>query len=339
MRRRWIAGLIAGTFLLAASLGFADSSPVAVSSDADIKRAVTQLGSEDFVLREQATRELIKFGAPVCAALEPLIQSDDPELRARVFLVLQQLYSGKDLAAVDSAQQVLESLRQETVPPHIRQRAETILVTFEKGLEERAVQRLLDNGAVLFPTETTMINGLGPSMIARREGLTEYSLFLGKNWKGANDKLLLDLRRIRWRFLYYSKLAKIDVAALQIFPRNNPNLKVEPRGEAKLGISSPDDSDRLPPPGDPNRAQPIPRIILSRVEPGSSAEEAGLKIGEEILSFEGREASKILKPFPALIELIATKNVGDKISLQVRGQDGQERAVTIVLKGWTTRLK
>lgn len=335
MGSRLAAGLIAGMLLLMVNVCLAETVPPASPSETEIKQAVLQLGSEDFTLREQATRALIKIGVPACPALEPLVLSEDPELRARAFLVLQQLYSGKDLAAVDGAQQVLESLRQETVPPHIRLRAETILVTFERGLEERAVQRLLANGAVLFPTDT-MIPGLGPSMTLRREGITEYSLFLGGQWKGANDKLLLDLRRIRWRYLYYSKQAKVDVAALQVFPKNNPNLKVELRGEAKLGVSS-QDGDQIPP-GDPNRPQ-IPRIILSRVEPGSAAEEAGLKMGDEILSFEGREASKIAKPFTALIDLIATKNMGDKIALQVRGQDGQEKSVTVILKGWTTRLR
>lgn len=337
IKRQLLRIIVLGILATGAEFACADPSPPAPASP-ELQRSILLLGSEDYSVREQATRDLIKMGAPVCSALEPLIQSEDPELRARAFLILQQLYSGKDLSGIDAAQEVLERLRAETVPLNLRLRAETILLTFEKGLEERAIQRLLENGAILFPTEnSTLALGAPPGLAPRRESPVEYSLFLGSKWKGADDKLMLDLKRIRWTFLYYSTRARINLVALQEFPKNSPRKKVEPRGEAQLGVTSTDvPDDQLP---QPDLLPPVPHVVITRVLKGSAADDAGLKEGDEILGFEGHSVREFKKPFMSLIELIAKKDAGDKISIQIKSPDGTERTVTPVLKGWVTRLR
>lgn len=62
----------------------------AFAQDADrVQDLIRKLGSEDYAVREQATEELRKIGAPAREALRKAAESDDPEIRERAQRLLQ----------------------------------------------------------------------------------------------------------------------------------------------------------------------------------------------------------------------------------------------------------
>ncbi len=71
-------------------------------------------------------------------------------------------------------------------------------------------------------------------------------------------------------------------------------------------------------------------LRVKDVTAGGPAEKAGLKIEDLILSIDGKKAAEIA--LPDLRIRLANDPVGSKVTLTVRGKDGKERAVGVVLR-------
>ena len=88
----------------------AADNPVHVPTAAEIDRLVVDLGSSDYRVREQATRQLIAAGPSAIDAVAKALQADDFEISVRALRVMQAFLEGQNRAAQVQAAQVLESL-------------------------------------------------------------------------------------------------------------------------------------------------------------------------------------------------------------------------------------
>lgn len=92
MRRTLLAMAVAGLVAAAITprLFAADAPPAAPSEDA-IPRLIEDLGSDDFRVREAATKALTGFGEKARPALESAMKSDNPAVRFRAEQILDRL--------------------------------------------------------------------------------------------------------------------------------------------------------------------------------------------------------------------------------------------------------
>ena len=82
-----IALILAAVLLLAAD----DKAKEPIPSAAQIQKWVKQLGDEDFKVREEATRDLIKAGEAALDAVTKATESKDPEVKQRALMIIQQI--------------------------------------------------------------------------------------------------------------------------------------------------------------------------------------------------------------------------------------------------------
>ncbi len=85
-------------------------NPVHTPTAAEIDRQVVDLGSSDYRVREQATRQLIAAGPVAIDALSKALKADDFEISVRALRVMQAFLEGQNRAAQAQAAEVLESL-------------------------------------------------------------------------------------------------------------------------------------------------------------------------------------------------------------------------------------
>ncbi len=119
--------------------------------------------------------------------------------------------------------------------------------------------------------------------------------------------------RVPYPIVYVAKGANLSGEALENLQRAVPQLRVETRGKAMLGIS-----------GDPNAP-----CRIARVSPNSAAEKAGLMANDEILKYDGEE----LKNFQRLIEITGDHKPGDKIEIEIK-RGGEILKLEAQLTGW-----
>jgi len=123
---------------------------------ADIQALVGQLGHDEHSVREAATRKLIEMGQGISSEIEPLLQHEDPEIRARARAILEAVKGRRrdprwcvEVWADNSKQQTLwfddfSCLRGKD-PPHRR-------VT---DIEQAATKHKATHLVVRFPTTAT----------------------------------------------------------------------------------------------------------------------------------------------------------------------------------------
>mgnify|MGYP001757793074 FL=1 len=67
--------------------------------------------------------------------------------------------------------------------------------------------------------------------------------------------------------------------------------------------------------------------VIADVQPGSPAEQAGLKQGETIIRLNDRP----IESADALIAATRSRDFGETVTLEVRGTDGELRTVEVTL--------
>lgn len=279
-----------------------------------IRKWIVQLGANRFEGREEATRLLTAAGV---AAVEPLtqaaLQTENLELTIRAIRVLQAIYSSGDDAAFVATETALETIV--TSPhPHAARRAVDALRSRAAVRQDRAIAKIRELGGsvdlVQFPNDV--------ARGANGEPLVQKVTLL-RGWKGG-DAGLREIRRLslppyQTVQLYIITGAQVSEEALDELSKEFPQLKLEHRGSAMLGVSM----------------SPTPeecQIIF--VTEDSAAEKAGLKSGDYIVAYDGQPVRRSQD----IIDYTKTKNAGDKVTLEiVRAsiEDGTPKRLTKVV--------
>ncbi len=295
-------------FAFAGSAGFAKADdPVVVGHDREttLDGWVEMLGSDVFLLREQAKRELTQAGQ---AAIEPLAQAADGsnlEIASNSVRLLLEMGHGHDEAL---SLQALERIARLEHRPVERARAEAILLA---ARERQAIATLKRLGAV----SQGLNQGDRRNMALR--------LHLGNRWRGADQGMryvgqlpgletltihgvpitdrglthLHQLKNLNYVQLYGTEVTLQGVAALR---KALPDAQIMYRRGALLGVLGEMDIAGR-------------GAVIREVMPGTAAARANIRPGDLVTKYNGQR----IKNFSGLTNHIAQCKPGDQATLEV----------------------
>ena len=286
---------------------------------------IPQLASHRYEIREEATRKLEKLGID---AIEPLFAAaagENLEVTCRAIRALGMIYESEDDATFDAAEIALEQLA-ESPNRSAAQRAAAVLSPQElfwtldadkRRLRRwrRAIARIRELGGIVSARDAT--TGQTREIVdPSGDEAVQLTVIIEEGWKGEGAGLV-NLKRMAVRFpwptVYITDGVSIPAAALDNLQRSVPQMRIEGRGRALLGISCP--------PERPCR--------VGIVQPDSAAAKAGIQPGDIILKYDG----EVLEGFERLIEITRAHKPGDKVELEVRRGEATIR-LEARLTGW-----
>jgi hypothetical protein len=221
--RRTLAALIIVLFHVPASDG---RDPKA---DARIALLITQLGSDDYQEREDATRGLQELGAPALPALRDAVRSSDPEVNRRAALLVRRL------------EVHLESERLLT-PEKVRLTAEnTPLMEVIADLNKKTgLQVVLEgNAEKLGRKKITLDTGDVPvweavHQLYRRAGLTDKVQI---DTKGHEDRTVITSLRMNGNRVYVNhEIAELDEIKLMLSEGEVEKVPTAVTGAVRLRV-------------------------------------------------------------------------------------------------------
>lgn len=146
------------------------------------------------------------------------------------------------------------------------------------------------------------------------------TVILTDTWKGGGAGLV-NLQRLAARGIpptvYVTKGSGVPADAIAQVQQAVPQMRVEPRGNAMLGVTFAVDGD----------------CVVRAVSPNSAADKAGMKDGDRIVKYDG----EALTSSKRLVEITGDHKPGDKVIVEVlRGVE----TITLEaqLTGWAVEI-
>jgi hypothetical protein len=328
-RIRLMLGDAVAALIIAAGLAVGEE-PAAPPDAGQISGWIDQLAAEQFAQREAATRSLAAAGQAAIAPLREAIRRGDLEVSSRAVEILREMLAGEDADLAVAAERALESLA-EGSDAAVAGMAEATLDFHTQGLAEAARARLESLGAVI--TEGFLPSG--------QRGL--HALF-NASWTGNSDDLRL-LARLRHVSQVGVHGVPLDEASLAVLGRLRgveqvqlygtgasdvalaalvaklPDTKIDVRKGGKLGVAG---------------QSVIGPCLITHVQEGSAAADAGIQIGDIVLHIDGAPVAN----FESLTDLVGRHGPGDKLELDIErgvanpGGEPQRFKRTVQLGGW-----
>ena len=295
-------------------------TPVTPMFSADVQAELNDLSAADFKTRESAGQKLL---ARKIEAVDPLlyvIEKGSPEATVRAFELLRQLYRIGDDETNERIEVAFNDLAHNENPT-VASRAEAAIEAGTPIRHKKAIAEFLKLGGQLRFSSIDKGDGKEENDALRP---IEYAI-IDKKWTGGDDGLKY-LRRIedfriqaevRGAALFRIKGSKVSDEAIAELQAALPNLVVQPRGPACLGVS----------PYIPFGGQM--ELQIHTVKPGSAADRAGLKVGDLLIKFNDHA----VPDFETLVEKIGELQPGDKVPV-IYERDGVRDTVTVELRGW-----
>jgi hypothetical protein len=278
-------------------------------SQKSVSGLIADLDSGDFQTRTQAMQKLAAAGVP---AIEPLLKAaegDSLEAAVRAVSILSDIYVNVDDDAVETAEQALEQLAAST-NRSVAGRADRALNSHYSIRKKRAVAHIERLGGHVEFKSTTDIR------VAHSTETEIQWVALLDRWKGGDEGLKHVRRLSELRILYVIKGSEVSQEALDELKREFPQLDIQPRPRAHLGISG-------------SGLDGNGGIQVASVREGSAAHKAGIQPNDVITKFDG----EALTSFPALIELLESKDAGEKVEAELH-RDGRRLTIEIEMGGW-----
>jgi hypothetical protein len=301
-----------------------DAAPA--STSAGINSWIGKLDDDRYQVREEATQRLYEAGA---AALDPLLVVADgerPEPSDRSVWIMRRLSTAKDPALRRKALVHLASLKKR---PQVAAAARQQLAEIE---HQEAVDAMEELGA-RYLSAGEFVPQLGSNYSSR--------LILDERWHGKDADLdqlrhLIGLRHViiigtdisfegvkelqhcetlQELWLYGTKLTPDDLAKLR---KLLPEVMIDYRQGALLGVASAS-ADAMGP------------AVVTRVEPGSAAANAGVLQGDIIQKFDG----EAIPNFKTLTQKVGSHHPGDEITLGIM-RNGKPMDLKVKLGKWKT---
>lgn len=173
LRRRHLSLLAVLLAMLSSALHAQDDLP-------GLNRAIDDLSSDAFLIREKASDKLLAAGAAAIAPLEAAASRGELETTARALAILEQLaVDAKESAAREAALAAVKRLASSTTPG-VASRATALVDAIAELRRSQAIARLEGLGAK-FKYEPLLV---GPAILP-----TAYLLEIGADWRGESDDL------------------------------------------------------------------------------------------------------------------------------------------------------
>lgn len=275
-----------------------------------LRALIADLGAAEYQRRLAATKRLEQLGPQAVPALVEAAESAvSLEVAIRAVEIVKRLYLGGDGEGFEQAEAALTKLSESPNRPVAAAAAE-VLERFGDHVRlahaVKQIERL--GGSVKF--SDVPAGFIAPGDLP----LIQYVL-IGTDWKGGDEGLKYVARLPTIGVVYLIRGAPVSEAAVQKLQQQRPDLRIQYRGRAYLGIAS--------------GASPGQGCLISQVQPGGAAAKAGLRAGDVILKFAGTP----VEDFDQLVELIGKKAPGDKVDVVIR-RNGQEMTIPVVLGTW-----
>ena len=313
----------------AAGLAAADE-PVAPPDAGRISEWIEQLAAEQFAQREAATRSLAAAGQTAIEPLRAAIRRGDLEVSSRAIEILREMLASEDAELAAAAEQAVEALA-EGSDPAVAGMAEATLGFHTLGLAEAARAKLESLGAtitdnplpggqrgllVIFNAKWTG-NSQDLRLLTRLRGVAQVGVH-GVPLDAVSLAVLGRLRGIEQMQLYGTGASDPAIAALA---EKLPDTKIDVRKGGKLGVAG---------------QSVIGPCLITHVQEGSAAADAGLQIGDIVLNIDGAPVAN----FESLTDVVGRRGPGDKIELDIErggaipGVEPQRFRRTVELGGW-----
>ena len=324
-RRAWLllpAVIVAG-------LAVAEE-PAAPPDAAQISGWIEQLAAEQFAQREAATRSLAAAGQAAIEPLQQAIRKSDLEVSSRAVEILREMLAAEDADLAAAAERKLEELA-EGSDAAVAGMAEATLDFHTLGLAEAARGRLETLGAII-------AEGWSPS------GQRGLHVLFNATWTGTSEdlRLLTRLRRVSQVGVHGVRLDEASLAvlgrlrgieqlqlygtgasdaALAAIAAKLPDTKIDMRKGGKLGVAG---------------QSVIGPCLITHVQEGSAAADAGIQIGDIVLHIDGAPVAN----FESLTDLVGRHGPGDKLEIDIErgvanpGGEPQRFKRTVKLGGW-----
>lgn len=282
---------------------------------------VSDLESGNFQQRVSATRELKeKGGIGTVRRMSDAVLSDSPEVSMRALSVLEAIFLSEDHEANRAAEQALQQLARDRFDS-LAMQANYILESHEQIRKKRAVSDLLSMGLEIeysrdFYDVDDLTGELTPMISYIR---------LTRAWKGGEDGIVQIARLDNIRLIYVIDNCSVSRKRIEeILHPVMPNVRVEERGAAELGIQASIDQQS---PGERG-------VRINMVAPGKAAHLGGIRANDLITHVEGLETPT----FPDLVKRLKKFEPGDVIEVIVGRNGGPQdyRVLEIELKGWSS---
>ncbi len=275
-----------------------------------LRALIADLDAPEYARRLAATRQLERLGPRAIPALVETAESAvSLEAAIRAVEILKRFYLGGDNGAFEQAEAALTKLAESPNRP-VAAAAADVLQRFGEHVRlvhaVKQIERL--GGSVKFSEVPAGL--IAPGDLP----LIQYVL-IGTEWKGGDEGLKYLAQLPTVGVVYLIRGAPVSEAAIQKLQQQRPDLRIQYRGRAYLGIAS--------------GTNPGEGCLISQVQPGGAAAKAGLRAGDVILKFGGTPVTD----FEQLVELIGKKAPGDKVDVVIR-RNGQELTIPVVLGTW-----
>ncbi|MGE3317276.1 MAG: PDZ domain-containing protein, partial [Planctomycetaceae bacterium] len=236
---------------------------------------IADLDNDQFTIRQEATRRLSEAGV---SAIEPLMRAATAgslETTTRALTILEDYYTSPDPdahAAADAAEESLEKIVSEKNVAAAK-RAEYVLASHDGVREARAVERIRALGGIVKYSREDVRNFVrGPIGNPPTPGILYVAL--PREWKGGDDGLKY-LRRLKYLPMVYRISGDhVSDQAVNALKAVHPDIRIEPRGAATLGIEADNSSDT--------------QCLVKDVTPNSAAQKGGIRPGDVIKTFNGQ---------------------------------------------------
>jgi hypothetical protein len=160
--------------------------PVAVPATPEqLARWASELDHDEFLVREEATQNLVRSGLPAVEVCRRVLQQPTPESGSRAMHVLHQLALSNDLDLLDGARNALEEVTRGKTSP-LKSRAEEVLAQLNSQRQAITLAELEGLGAQI--RRTQYVTGFAA------EAEVVSSLEIGHDWRGTDE----DFRRFKW---------------------------------------------------------------------------------------------------------------------------------------------
>lgn len=278
------------------------------------QRFLQLLESDDYHLRQQATQELLLIGSGSIPDLVEACSSPEPETAYRAVSVLEHLYVEslmlEDDALTDQIENALEALAQAN-QPLIADKIQYIYDQNSLIAEQALILKVRRLGGIVVFTDTVTRRVPFENRMIQRVGV---DVVIGPDWNGGEPGLKALHRLGALRRIYLVDGAPVSMAALEEIQSYQPNLEIQRRSPARLGVQG---------------LNGIDECRLSAINANSAAAKAGLMPGDVVISF----GSDPIRNFDDLIKSIQKHQPGEVIPVRIL-RDNREAKLDVTLEGW-----
>ncbi|MFM7055906.1 MAG: PDZ domain-containing protein [Planctomycetota bacterium] len=291
----------------------------AAPASRDFAALLQDLAAPEFARRQVAISQLrTSVAEPANLQLieQQIQQSSHPESVRRLIELLETQFQISDYRSV-AASSIAELLEQAAISErwYVSEAARAVLSRLWKRRVEVAVTQLQRLRVPLEPGDPTQLwknDGNARNFPFDPASTQHLRIYIDEHWP-EDPRVFVLLRRLT-ELSVWTRIGSgaVSVYQLQGHPLTAEqtaelkgifgDLRVEERGRVCLGVVS------------EQGMNDITGAIIRRVEPGSSADLAGLQPGDLIQSVDGRQ----VRDFQELVTLLRDYNVGDKVTLRVR---------------------